>query len=190
LVSKQEQHEQRRGQILTTALDLFVARGYYGTSTREISKTAGISSGLMFHYFPSKQHVYEELVIIGCQRMDIDFAAAMSNPLQSLHDLVAELLSMLENNSFAAKMFVLIENAFFQRDISEKVNEMLDARNIVEQGKDVIMQGQKLGQFKEGEPIALSLAFWNSIQGIAQHMALNPQHPKPQAAWIIDIIKK
>lgn len=190
MVSKQEQHDQRRAQILSTALDLFVSRGYYGTSTREISKAAGISSGLMFHYFPSKQHVYEELIIIGCQRMDIDFAAAMENPQQALHHLVEELLTMLEHNAFAAKMFILMENAFFQRDISEKVNAMLDARNVVEQSKDVIVQGQKLGQFREGDPIALSLAFWNAIQGIAQHMALNPHHPRPQASWLIDIIRK
>ncbi|MFC6331907.1 TetR/AcrR family transcriptional regulator [Paenibacillus septentrionalis] len=190
MVSKQEQYNQRRLQILQTALDLFVARGYYGTSTREISKAAGISSGLMFHYFTSKQHIYEELIMIGCQRMDIDFAAAMKQPLPFLQALVEELLSMLEQSTFSAKMFILMENAFFQRDISEKVNKLLDARNIVELSKDVIVQGQQLGQFKDGDPIALSLTFWNSIQGIAQHLALQPQHPKPQAAWIIDILRK
>ena len=190
MVTKQEQYDQRRLQILQTALELFIARGYYGTSTREISKAAGISSGLMFHYFESKQHVYEELIAIGCQRMDIDFAAAMADPFASLQAIVSELLAMLEQHPFAANMFVLMENAFFHRDISDKVNAMLDVRNVVEHSVGVIVQGQQLGQFKDGDPLALSLAFWNAIQGIAQHVALRPNHPKPEAAWIMDILKK
>lgn len=189
MVSKQEQYAQRREQILYTALELFVARGYYGTSTRDISKAAEISSGLMFHYFPSKQHVYEELITIGCSRMEIDFNAGMESPLHFLETLVTELLVMLEH-PFSAKMFMLMENAFFQRDISDKVNLMLDQRNVVENSKELIIQGQQLGQFRQGDPIALSLAFWNAIQGIAQHIALHPQHPKPEAAWLLDILKK
>lgn len=190
MTTKQEQYEHRRGQILQTALDLFVYRGYHGTSTREISKAAGISSGLMFHYFESKEHVYEELVAIGCGRMDIDFEGLMANPREALHSLVNDLLTMLKTNPRSAKIFVLIENALFHREISAKVNAMLDARNVVEQCKAVIAHGQHLGQFKPGDPLALSLAFWNSIQGIAQHLALRPDHPVPEAEWLMDILRK
>ncbi|MCD1260796.1 TetR/AcrR family transcriptional regulator [Paenibacillus athensensis] len=190
MVSKQEQHQQRRLQILQTALDLFVTKGYYGTSTREISKAAGISSGLMFHYFPSKQQVYEELITIGCQRMDVDFAAALEDPDRFLEAMVDELLNLVARHPFAAKMFVLMENAFFMRDISETVNALLDARNVAELSREVIVQGQLLGQFKEGDPLALSLAFWNALQGIAQHLALRPQHPMPEASWLMDMLRK
>jgi AcrR family transcriptional regulator len=189
LVTKQEQHEQRRLQLLQVALEQFVARGFYGTSTREISKAAGISSGLMFHYFNSKEHIYEELIKIGCQRMDIDFTSGMTDPAAFLHALVSELLAMLEY-PFSAKMFVLMGNAFFHRDISQKVNDMLDVRNVSLLSKELIMEGQRLGQFKEGDPVALSLAFWNAIQGIAGHIALRPDDPMPEAAWIMAILIK
>ncbi|MHA7966947.1 TetR/AcrR family transcriptional regulator [Paenibacillus sp. CAU 1782] len=189
MVTKQEQHEQRRIQILGVALEHFVSRGYYGTSTRDISKAAGISSGLMFHYFKSKQHVYEELIQIGCQRMDIDFSPAMTDPHAFLQALVSELLVMLEQ-PFSAKMFVLMGNAFFHRDISQKVNDMLDVRNVALLSKEVIVQGQKLGQFKNGDPHALSLVFWNAIQGIAEHIALKPEDPRPEASWFISILTK
>lgn len=189
MATKQEQHEQRRIQILQVALEQFVARGFYGTSTRDISKAAGISSGLMFHYFKSKEHVYEELIKIGCQRMDIDFSSAMVDPGAFLHALVSELLAMLEH-PFSAKMFVLMGNAFFHRDISQTVNDMLDVRNVALLSKEVIVQGQKLGQFKAGDPVALSLAFWNAIQGIAEHIALKPEDPRPEPAWIMSILTK
>jgi len=44
----------RREQILETALRLFAAQGFDGTSTRHIAKEVGVAEGLIFHYFPTK----------------------------------------------------------------------------------------------------------------------------------------
>jgi AcrR family transcriptional regulator len=44
----------RREHILTVALGLFAAHGYAGTSTRSIAEAAGVTEGLIFHYFESK----------------------------------------------------------------------------------------------------------------------------------------
>ena len=52
--ARQLQAEARREQILETALKLFAAHGFDGTSTRQIAKEAGIAEGLIFHYFPTK----------------------------------------------------------------------------------------------------------------------------------------
>ena len=52
--ARQLQAEARREQILETALKLFAAQGFDGTSTRQIAKEAGIAEGLIFHYFPTK----------------------------------------------------------------------------------------------------------------------------------------
>lgn len=188
--TKKEQQDYRRQQILAVSLELFVRRGFYGTSTREISKAAGISSGLMFHYFDSKEHVYEELIAIGCEKMNVDFERAAANPLEFLFGLVHGLFQMLEHNLFSARMFVLMGNAYFHLDISEKANAMLAQHNVIEQGMVLIMEGQKLGQIKQGNPHALSMAFWSAIQGIAQEVALNPGVPMPNPEWIIDIIKR
>ena len=68
MTKKEKQHEMRKWQILDIALNHFIRYGFYGTSTRKIAEEAGISSGLMFHYFPSKLALYEVLVEIGCER--------------------------------------------------------------------------------------------------------------------------
>ena len=52
--ARQRMAAARREQILQTALKLFAARGFDGTSTRQIAKEAGITEGLIFHYFPTK----------------------------------------------------------------------------------------------------------------------------------------
>lgn len=54
MTKKEKQYEMRKWQILDIALSHFIRYGFYGTSTRKIAEEAGISSGLMFHYFPSK----------------------------------------------------------------------------------------------------------------------------------------
>lgn len=68
-MTRKEQKEARRIQILKATLDLFVKRGYYGTKTSQISRQAGISEGLLFHYFPTKEILLEELVNIGLEGM-------------------------------------------------------------------------------------------------------------------------
>ena len=61
--------EIKKSQIIQAALDLFVERGYNGTKTSQISKRAGISEGLLFHYFPTKEILLEELINIGLDGM-------------------------------------------------------------------------------------------------------------------------
>ena len=47
--------QKRREQIILTALEAFAKRGYHRTSISEIAKAAGISKGLMYNYFDSKE---------------------------------------------------------------------------------------------------------------------------------------
>src|SRR6478672_12126266 len=51
---RQEQAAARREQLLAAALDLFAEKGVRETSIRDIAQTAGITEGLIYHYFESK----------------------------------------------------------------------------------------------------------------------------------------
>ena len=50
--------EQRRGQIIDAALELFSEKGFSGTKTREIAELAGISETLIFQHFKTKGDLY------------------------------------------------------------------------------------------------------------------------------------
>lgn len=54
--------EDRRGQILRGAMDLFAEKGFRGATTREIARHLGISEALMFKYFPSKEALYRAII--------------------------------------------------------------------------------------------------------------------------------
>ena len=46
-----------RSQILTAALDLFAAKGYRDATMRDIASAAGVSLGLAYRYFSSKEQL-------------------------------------------------------------------------------------------------------------------------------------
>jgi AcrR family transcriptional regulator len=50
--------EEKREKILQASLDEFAEHGYLNASTNRIVKAAGISKGLLFHYFGSKKKLF------------------------------------------------------------------------------------------------------------------------------------
>ncbi|MDR0414139.1 MAG: TetR/AcrR family transcriptional regulator [Prevotellaceae bacterium] len=60
-----EQYEQIRSEkrkiIKQVALKLFATKGYATTSINDIAQTAGISKGLMYNYFKSKEEVLQTI---------------------------------------------------------------------------------------------------------------------------------
>lgn len=58
-----EREEQKRQQLLSAALEVFVAKGYRGASTAEISQRAGAATGSLFYHFKSKEKLYETLYL-------------------------------------------------------------------------------------------------------------------------------
>lgn len=69
----QEQNEEirqeRKEQILQTGLRLFAENGYEATSISKIAKEAGVSKGLMYNYFASKEALMEEIIFLAIKKM-------------------------------------------------------------------------------------------------------------------------
>lgn len=187
---RHEQKEQRKAVILKSALDLFIRKGYGETKVADIAKAADMSMGLLFHYFDSKEKLYEELIRIGCERLKMDFSFAGESPLDTFKLAVEELFNMICTNSSAAKMFVLMENAQHLENLSEDIKEMLtEADKLIKKSIPLIEKGQLLGEIKQGNAEALAVTFWCSIQGIAQYIALHPETPCPDTMWILSILE-
>lgn len=51
----------KRTAIIKAALKLFTERGFQGTSTAQISKDAGVATGTLFNYFPTKEDLINNL---------------------------------------------------------------------------------------------------------------------------------
>lgn len=74
--------------------------------------------------------------------------------------------------------------------MSEDLKEMLtEADKLIKKSIPLIVKGQLLGEIKQGNAEALAVAFWCSIQGIAQYIALHPETPCPNTKWVISILE-
>ncbi len=59
---QQKRSVQRKEDILNVAMFLFSSKGFYNTTTNEIAKTAKISIGNLYFYFPDKDTILMELL--------------------------------------------------------------------------------------------------------------------------------
>ena len=53
--------EEKKTLIMNVALEYFASEGYHNTSISQIAKKAGISKGLMYNYFASKEELLNEI---------------------------------------------------------------------------------------------------------------------------------
>lgn len=59
-----------RNKVLETALELFSESGYFNTSIHDIRRTAGVSTGAIYHHFSSKEALAKSLYDVLLQQMN------------------------------------------------------------------------------------------------------------------------
>ena len=189
MTKKEEQYEMRKWQILDIALNHFIQFGYHGTSTRKIAEEAGISSGLMFHYFPNKLALYEALVEIGCEKLTIDSGDGES-PLLFFEKQVEWFLTVETQNNFASRMFVFMGLvAINAKDVSKRAAQMMKEHDVEAMSVPYIVRGQELGEIRQGDPLTLSALFYSSIQGFAETLVARKDLKLPEKEWFLAILK-
>jgi AcrR family transcriptional regulator len=187
---REEQKEKRRDEILAAGLDLFIRKGYSATKISDIANQVGMSVGLLFHYFESKEKLYEALVTLGISGPMSMMAPTNLEPLAFFEGAAAQLFEYIQNHPFFAKMFVLMSQASSNEAVPQSIKDMLKEFDIYTPTILLMQKGQANGTIREGDPNALAIAYWCSIQGIAEQMALNPDVPCPKSDWIVDIIRR
>lgn len=188
--TREEQKEARQNEILLAALDLFIKKGFGGTRITDIAKAADMSTGLLFHYYESKEKLYEALVEYGVMGPEMVMGQGNEDPVSFFTSAAETILEYMDGNLFVAKVFVLMMQVCNQEPVTDRIAELIPKLRNVEDSVPIIKKGQETGVFKEGDPLALSMAFWGSIQGVAESYAMNPTLPLPEPEWIVDIIRK
>jgi AcrR family transcriptional regulator len=57
---------ERRAQLLTSALEVFVAQGYHAAAMDDIAERAGVSKPVLYQHFPGKLDLYLALLDTAC----------------------------------------------------------------------------------------------------------------------------
>ena len=77
-MKREEKNQQTRRRILDSALSEFAEKGYGGSSVNTICAAQGISKGIVYHYFESKDELYLACVSECFQRLTAHLSAALS----------------------------------------------------------------------------------------------------------------
>jgi AcrR family transcriptional regulator len=189
MTTRSDQKEQRREEILFAGLDLFIRKGFTGTKVKDIADRVGMSVGLLFHYYASKEALYEELIRYGISGPMQTMAPTTLEPLAFFEATAEQVLSYVRTQPFVAKMFVLMGQAMIGEDVPIRAKALLQGFDVYTPTARLIRQGQENGTIRSGDPMALALAFWCAIQGVAQQHAASEGVPCPESEWIVDIIR-
>jgi AcrR family transcriptional regulator len=94
-----KQHALKRAKILAAAAEEFAANGMDGTSTAAICRRAGIGSGTLFHYFPTKRDIFHAVFAEEFERTAEIYEKALTaaQPEAGLDLVVDHLIADLTN---------------------------------------------------------------------------------------------
>ena len=188
-MTRKEQKEKRRQEILFSALGLFIHNGYAGTKIQDIAEAVNMSVGLMFHYFESKEKLYEELIKLGRTGPQGFLNDFDGEPLEFFQKAASNFIKMSKEKPFIAKMAVLMSQARYNNAAPESIKKLMADDSLITTSVKKIKQGQRNGTIREGNPLALANVFWGAIQGTIEQIALIPDTPIPDSEWILDILR-
>lgn len=174
--SKQQFEEMRnatRVKIHSAAMQLFVRQGYGSTNVQEIADTAGISIGLLYRHYKTKDQLFHELVayaVAGLERM-ISFFESAQSPKSLIEQFVDEVYADMIDGEELAHLLILINQSLLAGAAapSTQHDEILQIHaRLLDATVRLIRKGQQLGEFYSGDAQEMATLFFASIQGLAQ----------------------
>jgi AcrR family transcriptional regulator len=156
----------RPDEILTAALDEFIAKGFDSARIEDIAAKAGLSKGAVYLYFDSKEAllralVERELAPVVARNMALAEAEA-ADPKVALAMLLGAIATVIGNpRIFAVPRLVI--------SIAGRFPELRDhyRKTVAEPGRAaierLIRRGIALGQFRDVDPVAATRAIIGPI---------------------------
>jgi len=106
--------DDRRAQILRAALEVFAQKGFDAATNKDIARAAGITPGLIYHYFKNKRDLLVEAMelhspVKAIRSVNPEMLALP--PGDFLPRILRELLDVLEGDEFLSMLRVFLPEA-------------------------------------------------------------------------------
>lgn len=171
--------KEKQDRMINASLKIFALNGYRHASTDDIVAEAGISKGLLFHYFVNKLGLYTFLYDYSVRFMLLELSGCAGGEKEDFFELIRK----REN----AKMQVLKNYPYMQIFLDsiryENVKEALYAteekRNAIAEAETELMKRADMDQFKPEVDIGkLNLVIEYTLRGLMEERFLeNSFHP-------------
>jgi len=169
--------DDRRKQILETAVRLFSAHGFSGTTTRKIAEAAGVWEAMVFRHFSTKDELYgailnEKACEEGSLRFPWDTNATLQEAFKNKDDFGVfyhiALHALNKHQADVGFMRLMFFSALEEHDLAERFfNEFVS--KVYDFIGEYIKQRQNDGAMRDVEPRIVVRAFL----GMVIHHSLN-----------------
>jgi len=158
-----------RQRIEASAISLFARKGL-SVKVGEIAKASGISQGLMYSHYPSKDALIIELVrqaITISSEYVMSFAKKEGTAADKIKGITEMMCRMFSDAPIGIDYFMFMVQVGMSNQIPKDSLTFTDALpNPAEILAEIIMQGQIEGTVADGDPLQLSIIYWAAIQGL------------------------
>jgi AcrR family transcriptional regulator len=160
---------ERRSAILQAAARVFARNGYVGTRIEDLAEAAGMSKGLLYHYFPSKEAVFATLVdgaargAVALLRAAIDRPGPPSGRLRWLIEQQTAGLAS-SPHTFMVVLQALMSDAVPEEARRQAAALVADSERLL---TALVAQGAEGGDLVSGAPRHLVILLAMCMQGIA-----------------------
>lgn len=157
-----------RNKIHSASIKLFAIKGFAATSVQDIADSAGISIGLLYRHYKTKEDLFQTLVsyaTIGLENI-VERFKSDSSPKEVIQQFTVEILNDFKKNDEFAN-FLMIMNQSLNHPFHQVQQLKIQSDAMMVQTAILIEKGQKLGQFRNGNASEMALYYFASIQGLA-----------------------
>ena len=169
---RQQQTENRRGQIVEAALACFIASGFHQTGMRDIADAADVSLGNLYNHFPNKQALIAEIAAIeALEKQGLIDALAIDPARPSILVFAERYLQLCERpEDISLTAEVLAEAA---RDAELAAMFTANRHKLAEALTDALRRGAHQGDIDGGLPFS-ACAHWllDALEGCAINRTL------------------
>jgi AcrR family transcriptional regulator len=152
-----------RADVIAAAGRLFAARGYHGTSMRDLGRELGLHGSSLYSHVTSKEDLLVAVVKRGAERFERSAEEALGSsdaPAERLRALIAGHVDVVLDHTDEAKTF--LDEARSLDDPARR--QIRDARNVYESRfRTVIADGIERGEFAVGTDPKIATIFILSV---------------------------
>lgn len=150
----QEIRASRRAEILAAATRVFAQKGVARTKVADIAAAASLSHGLIYHYFPSKEAIFEAIAQDMIERADADLAVPHERAIDRLRHSFLRARERFESEAQIDATRVVLLAIVMRDTMSEALHARLSAHlvRLVRRTEDTIAQAQREGDLDASIP--------------------------------------
>lgn len=174
----------RRAAILQAAAEVLVREGIVETNLRRIARAAGMSSGTLHYYFPSKDELIDALIlkaVTPLHHQAWEIVRSEGLPREQLARLVKQTFALFDENWEIYHVALLLGDHLRAR----KPDEFPSATGALE---ELVRRGQQAGLVRRGDPLVLAILCHGMILRLQRARAFGELDP-PLARYTDQVVE-